>query len=205
MRRLSALVSSFPLVESIAARTPLHPTLFFFKIPGSSAEKSLSEGHQPYGDQIPWKFAEQFRNTVFPTLSGARIVRIDTHPNAMKLGYGSTAVELLTRYFEGQFTTISEVDDEIASEPSDMRVTDAAEQVSLLEENIKPRTDLPPLLAHLRERRPENLHYIGVSFGLTLDLLCFWKKQKFAPFYVGHNPVKIFVSTSSFSSGKISK
>ena len=33
------------------------------------------------------------------------------------------------RYFEGQFTTISEVDDENASEPSHMRVTDAAEQV----------------------------------------------------------------------------
>lgn len=33
------------------------------------------------------------------------------------------------RYFEGQFTTISEVDDDLASEPSDMKVTDAAEQV----------------------------------------------------------------------------
>lgn len=33
------------------------------------------------------------------------------------------------RYFEGQFTTISEADDELASEPSHMRVTDAAEQV----------------------------------------------------------------------------
>lgn len=71
-------------------------------------------------------------------------------------------------------------------------------QVSLLEENIKPRTNLPPLLLHLRERRPEKLHYIGVSFGLTLDLLRFWKKQKFAPFYVGHNPVKIFVAISYF-------
>lgn len=65
-------------------------------------------------------------------------------------------------------------------------------QVSLLEENIKPRTDLPPLLVHLCERKPEKLHYIGVSFGLTLDLLRFWRKQKFAPFYVAHNPVKIF-------------
>ncbi|KAL8110667.1 hypothetical protein AgCh_026419 [Apium graveolens] len=86
------------------------------QIPSSSAKKSLSEGHQPYGDQIPWKSAEQFRDMVFPTLSGARIVHIATHPNAMKLGYGSTAVELLTRYFEGQFTTRSEVDDEFASE-----------------------------------------------------------------------------------------
>ncbi|RVX21410.1 RNA cytidine acetyltransferase 1 [Vitis vinifera] len=58
-------------------------------------------------------------------------------------------------------------------------------QVSLLEENIKPRTDLPHLLVHLHERRPEKLHYIGVSFGLTLDLFRFWRRHKFAPFYIG--------------------
>jgi N-acetyltransferase 10 len=65
-------------------------------------------------------------------------------------------------------------------------------QVSLLEENIKPRTDLPHLLVHLRERRPEKLHYIGVSFGLTLELFRFWKKHKFAPFYIGQIPVKLY-------------
>ena len=64
-------------------------------------------------------------------------------------------------------------------------------QVSLLEENIKPRTDLPPLLVHLRGRRPEKLHYIGVSFGLTLDLFRFWKKHQFAPFYICQIPVKM--------------
>ncbi|KHN34193.1 UPF0202 protein [Glycine soja] len=51
-----------------------------------------------------------------------------------------------------------------------------------------PRTDLPHLLVHLRERQPEKLHYIGVSFGLTLDLLRFWRKHKFAPFYIGQIP-----------------
>ena len=63
-------------------------------------------------------------------------------------------------------------------------------QASLLEENIKPRAKLPPLLVPLRERRPEKLHYFGVSFGLTLDLFRFWKKQNFAPFYIAHIPVK---------------
>ncbi|KAA8528369.1 hypothetical protein F0562_035724 [Nyssa sinensis] len=66
--------------------------------------------------------------------------------------------------------------------------TDGSKKVSLLEENIKPRTDLPPLLVHLREQRPEKLHYIGVSFGLTLDLFRFWRKHKFAPFYIGQIP-----------------
>lgn len=64
-------------------------------------------------------------------------------------------------------------------------------QASLLEEYIKPRTDLPHLLIHLRERRPEKLHYIGVSFGLTLDLFRFWRRHKFAPFYIGQIPVEM--------------
>ncbi|KAG7983022.1 hypothetical protein I3843_04G083000 [Carya illinoinensis] len=156
------------------------------QISRKSAIRSLSDGYQPSGDQIPWKFCEQFQDTVFPSLSGARIVRIATHPSVMRSGYGSQAVELLTRYFEGQLTPISEVDDvENVTEALHVRVTEAAEKASLLEENIKPRTNLPPLLVHLRERRPEKLHYIGVSFGLTLDLFRFWRKHRFAPFYIG--------------------
>ncbi|KAL9393653.1 hypothetical protein Peur_012938 [Populus x canadensis] len=158
------------------------------QISRKSAIQSLSEGHQPFGDQIPWKFCEQFRDTVFPSFSGARIVRIATHPSAMRLGYGSAAVELLTRYYGGQLTPISVVDDENDVEIPQLRVTEAAEKVSLLEENIKPRTELPPLLVNLHERQPEKLHYLGVSFGLTLDLFRFWKRRKFAPFYIGQIP-----------------
>ncbi|PIA47868.1 hypothetical protein AQUCO_01400455v1 [Aquilegia coerulea] len=158
------------------------------QISRKSALKSLSEGHQPHGDQIPWKFCEQFQDTVFPGLSGARIVRIAVHPSAMRLGYGSTAVELLARYYEGQLTPITEIDFEEAVDRSPVRITEAAEKVSLLEENVKPRAKLPPLFVHLRERRPERLQYIGVSFGLTLDLFRFWRKHKFSPFYIGQIP-----------------
>lgn len=49
----------------------------------------MSDGHQPFGDQIPWKFSEQFQDTVFPTLSGVRIVRIATHPSAMRVSLKS--------------------------------------------------------------------------------------------------------------------
>ncbi|KAG4961599.1 hypothetical protein JHK87_038232 [Glycine soja] len=158
------------------------------QISRQSVKQSLSNGHIPSGDQIPWKFCEQYQDTVFPSLSGARIVRIATHPDDMKHGYGSQAVELLIRYYEGQLTPISgiDVDDEVQT--SQIRVTEAAEKVSLLEENIKPRKELPHLLVHLRERRPEKLHYIGVSFGLTLDLFRFWRKLKFAPFYISQIP-----------------
>lgn len=157
------------------------------KISQKSVLKSLSGGHQPYGDQIPWKFSEQFRDEVFPSLSGARIVRIAVHPSAMRLGYGSAAVRHLTSYYEGKISPLNvEEDDDTVDEAP--KVTEIAKKVSLLEENIVPRANLPPLLVPLDERNPEKLHYLGVSFGLTQNLFRFWRKLGFAPFYICQIP-----------------
>jgi len=60
----------------------------------------------------------------------------------------------------------------------------AEEEVGLLEEAIQPRKNLPPLMMELGERPPEQLHYLGVSFGLTANLLRFWKKAGFTPTYL---------------------
>lgn len=43
---------------------------------------------------------------------------------------------------------------------------------------------MPPLLQRLSERRPEPLDYLGVSYGLTKDLLRFWKRAGYVPLYV---------------------
>lgn len=43
--------------------------------------------------------------------------------------------------------------------------------VSLLEEVVTPRKDLPPLLLKLNERPAEHLDYLGVCYGLTPRLL----------------------------------
>ena len=67
-------------------------------------------------------------------------------------------------------------------------------KVSLLEEKIKPRSDLPPLLVGLHERKPEKLHYLGVSFGITQSLYNFWQKRKFVPVYVRQTPVSSSLS-----------
>jgi len=91
--------------------------------------KSLSEGRAPSGDQIPWKFCEQFQDNVFPSLSGARIVRIAVHPSALRLGYGSAAVDLLTRYYEGQMTLFADDDDDEETEEPEVKITEAAEKV----------------------------------------------------------------------------
>ena len=42
---------------------------------------------------------------------------------------------------------------------------------------------MPPLLQRLSERKPEQLDYLGVSFGLTKELLRFWKRSGFVPLY----------------------
>lgn len=161
------------------------------RISKESALRSLSEGTSPSGDQIPWKVSEQFQDTEFPSLSGARIVRIAVHPGLVRAGYGSATVDLLSRYYEGQLTDLGEVDDEPVIKNERVKITEAAEKVSLLEEVIKPRTDLPPLLVGLNERIPEKIHYLGVSFGLTQPLYNFWHKHNFWPLYIGQIPSAI--------------
>lgn len=58
---------------------------------------------------------------------------------------------------------------------------------ALLSEKLEPRPGLPPLLTNLGDRPPESLHYLGTSFGLTQDLLNFWRKGGFAPVYLRQN------------------
>ncbi|XP_037495465.1 RNA cytidine acetyltransferase 1 isoform X2 [Jatropha curcas] len=158
------------------------------EISRKSASQSLQVGRLPSGDQIPWKFCEEFENTDFPNLSGVRIVRIAVHPSVLGHGYGSVALDLLTRYYEGKLTAIDETNVENNGRRLHENIIQAANQASLLEETIAPRENLPPLLTHPRERLPERVNYIGVSFGLNKDLFRFWKKHKFTPFYICDNP-----------------
>ncbi|GCB68139.1 hypothetical protein scyTo_0013787, partial [Scyliorhinus torazame] len=60
--------------------------------------------------------------------------------------------------------------------------------ISLLEEMLSPRKDLPPLLLKLNERPTEKLDYLGVSYGLTSQLLKFWKRAGYAPVYLRQTP-----------------
>lgn len=43
---------------------------------------------------------------------------------------------------------------------------------------------MPPLLQRLSERKPESLDYLGVSYGLTPQLLRFWKRAGYIPLYI---------------------
>ena len=101
------------------------------------------------------------------------------------MGYGSRALSLLHDYFSGKLAPLAEapaVESATASTTTEVLPTSKAPsissltsfnvqvEVSLLKETIAPRTNLPPLLCRLEDRPPETLDYIGVSYGLTLQL-----------------------------------
>jgi N-acetyltransferase 10 len=46
-----------------------------------SVMKSLSRGKRASGDLIPWTISQQFADSNFASLSGARVVRIAVHPD----------------------------------------------------------------------------------------------------------------------------
>ncbi|RGB42027.1 GNAT acetyltransferase 2-domain-containing protein [Rhizophagus diaphanus] len=150
---------------------------------------SLSRGQQPSGDLIPWLISQQFQDDDFANLSGARIVRIATHPDYIKMGYGSRCLELLTSFYQGEFSALNENED--YHQENIVRVDDAElENADLRNEEIKIRDPrkMPPLLLKLSEKRPVRLHYLGVSFGLTSPLHKFWKRAGFIPLYIRQTP-----------------
>ncbi|XP_078540380.1 RNA cytidine acetyltransferase isoform X2 [Lissotriton helveticus] len=145
---------------------------------------SLSRGMKASGDLIPWTVSEQFQDPDFGSLSGARVVRIAVHPDYQGMGYGSRALHLLQMYYEGKFPCLEEKIIQKSQEIS----TISSEAVSLIEEAVTPRKDLPPLLLKLSERQAESLDYLGVSYGLTSQLLKFWKRGGFVPVYLRQTP-----------------
>jgi len=65
-------------------------------------KSGLLQGKRLSGDLIPWIMSQQFQDDDFGKLSGARVVRIATHPHVQSMGYGSKALSLLIKYFEGR-------------------------------------------------------------------------------------------------------
>ncbi|XP_075694115.1 RNA cytidine acetyltransferase [Rhinoderma darwinii] len=154
------------------------------EISQQSIMNSLSRGKKASGDLIPWTVSEQFQDPDFGSLSGGRIVRIAVHPDYQGMGYGGRALQLLQMYYEGQLAGLEENASNKAQEITPI----SSEAVSLLEETVTPRKNLPPLLLRLSERPAEKLDYLGVSYGLTPKLLKFWKRAGFIPVYLRQTP-----------------
>ena len=143
------------------------------EISKDSAQAAFSRGIKMAGDMIPWTVAQQYQDDEFPRLSGARVVRIATHPDFQGMGYGKRTVDLLTSYYQGMLTSLSET-------PKAAPAAKKPERLAALEA----RTNLPPLLTRAADITPESLDYLGVSFGLTQRLFKFWKVGGFVPVYL---------------------
>ncbi|XP_060806182.1 RNA cytidine acetyltransferase [Amyelois transitella] len=141
-----------------------------------SVTDSLGRGRKAAGDLIPWNICEQYGDRDFPKLSGARIVRIATHPSYQRMGYGKRALQQLAAYYSGDIPCL----DETPSDGENAKPSNGTLQT----ESIVPRAKPPTLLKRLSEMRAEHLDYIGTSFGLTEELLKFWKSQKYVPVYL---------------------
>ena len=154
---------------------------------------SAGRGQKAAGDLIPWTISQQFQDNDFPSLSGARVVRIATHPSMQGMGYGSRALQLLGQYYQGEITSLDEDFVEESTAIADENMTDEVDaeggedkphESKLLTEKIEPRKGLPPLLVPLQQRRPERLHWLGVAFGISTSLYNFWSENGYQPVYV---------------------
>ena len=65
-------------------------------------QRQLARGEAPSGDLIPWTISQQFQESSFASLSGARVVRVAVHPEMQHMGYGSRALDQLVHYFSGE-------------------------------------------------------------------------------------------------------
>ncbi|PPQ91881.1 hypothetical protein CVT25_000756 [Psilocybe cyanescens] len=145
--------------------------------------EGLGRGMRAGGDMIPWLISQQFQESAFAKLSGARIVRVACHPDYANMGYGSRALKALNSFYSGEYFNLDESAKPEAQYPDPSAVEPG---VDLLTETptVRAPSAMPPLLQRLTERKPENLDYLGVSYGLTPQLLRFWKRAGYVPLYV---------------------
>ena len=151
-------------------------------IASDKLEKDLGKGSRPNGDLIPYTLSQHFQESSFAELSGMRVVRIAVAPDLARQKYGTRAMQLLIKYYNGEMCPLreeGEADPEEAARGDDEDLTDTANFT------LRPRTDLPHLLHRLSDRPPERCHYLGVSYGLSVELFTFWFKQcGFQPVYL---------------------
>ena len=160
------------------------------KLSRKTIQAQLARGHRSAGDLIPWTMSQQFGDNNFAQLSGARVVRVAVHPGVQGMGYGSRALELLYRYYNGEMVSLSggggmsdseESEEENNSDdetPSESEPEENNKNKALLHrEALKPRKKLPPLLLPLSALPTPRLDWLGTSFGLTPSLHNFWQRK----------------------------
>lgn len=144
--------------------------------------RHLTHGQRSSGDLIPWTIAQTYQDYSFGKMTGIRVIRLATHPDYQRMGYGTRALQLLEKYFQGNMISL----DRNASQSTrdQVEIVDD-DELLLLKEQLRPRKNPPPLLQELSNRPLSHaIDYLGVSYGLSGDLLKFWKKNQFLPIYL---------------------
>lgn len=147
------------------------------RISPDAVKNFLSHGMRPPGDLIPFSLSQFFIEDSFANLFGLRIVRIATHPELQRGGYGSRAISLLQKYYNGEIA-LSKA--KPTSRKSERRSSAEDDESDMLE----PRKIESNILVSLNNRPYEALDYLGVSYGMTIDLFNFWKRAEFDVVYV---------------------
>lgn len=163
-----------------------------------SVLSSLSKGERTAGDLIPWTLSQQFQDFDFASLNGVRVVRLAVNPHYAQSGYGSRALECMRKYFAGEL-----VDEDAIAERESKAISAGEESFSAVAHrsasqngsisintlqsetvSLRDAKRMPALLQRLSDRRPEQIDWLGVSYGLTPALFRFWKKSGYTPLYV---------------------
>ncbi|VDN14106.1 unnamed protein product, partial [Dibothriocephalus latus] len=131
--------------------------------------RGLARGLKPSGDLIPWTISQQFCEPNFGELSGARVVRIATHPDYQGLGYGSRALKLLHDYYMGKIAVTTVPAAQLASKDSPKK-SKKAEKVSTNDDDSDNETD--------EEEEEEDEEEIPDDLSVSSDELPAAKKRK---------------------------
>ena len=63
--------------------------------------RHLTHGQRSSGDLIPWTIAQTYQDYSFGKMTGVRVIRLATHPDYQRMGYGTQTLQLLEKYFQG--------------------------------------------------------------------------------------------------------
>ena len=150
------------------------------KISRKEVNDSFWQGKKEAGDLIPWTLTQQYLDDNFAGLTGGRVVRICTHPDAMGMGYGSKILEMLELYFTGCIVPLGDMEEVDENENEN----DEEKMEEIENEEVSVKKVLQPLLINPGNRKPELLDYLGVAFGFTSQLHKFWSRSKYNPMYM---------------------
>lgn len=156
---------------------------------------AMERGLRPTGDLISWTVGQSFSDDNFGTLKGLRVVRVATHPALQRKGYGAAAVAQLSNWFDLKMVPAGGYEDE------DSAVSSAGaggKKEETKEKILTPTKRNQALLAPVADTRPPfALDYIGTSFGVTVSLYEFWRRNGFFPVFLSQKMTDVTGEHSS--------